>query len=75
MRYLEAEAATEFGVPLDDFRRRSLNARAEMVAHVIARNLRQAWLDYHRREHTRSSSASGYNPLEAQRRKWKLEPQ
>lgn len=72
LRFIEAQAAVEFGVALDEFRRKTMDARAEMIAFVLARTKREAWLDEERRRIASEKSSGGFNPLDVQKRKWRL---
>lgn len=75
MRYLQLETAAAFGVPIDEFARRPLLRQAEMIAHLLVKGVREEYAAERLRqsaERDERSPAKGWNPMEAQRRAWKL---
>lgn len=75
VRYLLAEAAAYFHTDgIDGLMRKPVERRAEMMAHVLLRDAREGFIEHQRevRNKQRQKSKSGYNPAEAQRKKWRI---
>lgn len=75
MRYMQMEAAAHWGVPIDEFTRRPVIRQAEMIAHLLIKGVRDDWAAEQMEKQAKASGSEkpkGYNPIEAQRRAWKL---
>lgn len=69
------EAAAYFGIPWDEFLRKPMDRRAEMIAHLIIKATRENYL--HEKLSAKAKEESGakggyYNPELEQKRKWRL---
>lgn len=75
LRYLIAEAAAYFHTDgIDGLLQKPMERRAEMMAHILLRDARESYMDFLRAKRLKDSqkASRGYNPAEAQRRKWMI---
>lgn len=73
MVYLMAEAAAYFHTDgIDGMLRKPVERRAQMMAHILLRDAREGFIDRQRQERAKKKekSKTGYNPADAQRKKW-----
>lgn len=73
-RYLEAEAALEFGLDLERFYRAAVVWRCEMMAHVIIKRQREGYIQERQmdwlREKTKREKGKGSNPRDRHLAAW-----
>lgn len=74
MRFLQMEACAHFGMGIDDFVRRPVARQAEMIAHLLIKSVREEYTieGQKRLEEKKKRKGSGFDPMEAQRRAWRL---
>lgn len=75
------EAAAYFGTSYEEFLRKPVDRRAEMIAHMMIRAVRNNYLhekEMEKHENAKRTSTGQdrgyYNPAERQMRKWMLPP-
>jgi len=67
------EAAAYFGIPWDEFLRKPLDRRAEMIAHIIIKATRENYLHEKLSAKAKEDTKGNfYNPELEQKRKWRL---
>ena len=69
------EAAAYFGIPYDEFRRKPLWRRAEMIAHMMIKNTLDAFMHERAMAKGRKDTSfgkGGYNPIAAQKAQWRI---
>ena len=74
-RFLLLEAAAYFHTNgLSGMLRHSIHHRAEMMAHVLIKSVRDDYIEVQRQKHAakKKRDAGGFNPAEAIHRQWML---
>lgn len=69
------EACARFGIALDEMKRKPVDRRAEMMAFILLEEARNNFIKHLEAEaiKAREKAKTGYNPAEAQMRKWMTE--
>lgn len=74
MQFLLCEAAAYFGIPVDELKRKPVERRAEMMAHMLLKDARDGYVEHlkaeqSKRQHRKESS---YDPAASVRRQFGL---